>query len=123
MIGLVPPERYATAEFFIQVIKGEKSLLYLNRLNRDAVPLSPRKLSVDKMLKDNENNKLIKRHLPDNRNACVRDFVVLVINTLDPYYFPSVAAKIAQEELGLTAENVKFIDVEIGIYAMLKGIN
>ena len=80
----------ATSEFLVQVLKGERKALLKTDVTKVNVPTNKytSKETLAKVIKQHD---LLRLHFPDDPvTQCDRQFVLDVINSLDPHFFGSV---------------------------------
>ena len=97
----LPPQDRCSLEFMGQILKGKKRALKV----RQMVPIrvvNRTYITVDKVLKQINNNPKFMVYLPDKPRSAGRAFIFNVVNTIDPTYFPSALEEIEHIHIAKT---------------------
>lgn len=109
----------ATADFLVEVLKGEKRALHTFEVKGVNVPINKytSKEQLSKMIKASQQ---LMQYFPDDPlHQCDRQYMLDIINTLDPEFFGRVMHEYDVFQHSIAKEDKKVIAIDHDLYEVL----
>ena len=122
----LPPSQMCSYAYFAGILTGQKKAFSMKEIHLASVPLY-KELSVDKMLPIAQKSPEVRLYLPELPNGepmpahrVDRTFLINIMNTNDPNFFPRVVAEIEEKLLKTKLKSEDTLKVDPSVFSILQ---